>query len=169
MTEKLSKQQRERLRRLVSKTIVLRYTTAESLDYIRHELGVPISERYFFDVKANIKEENLYVMEHYNENMHASILSEFMGRIEGIKVLQEEQWSLYHSADNTRLKSDILVRLADLSKILSQLYELLPDWLNYSTNENELKRINRNKNRKVEPLTGEDLGAIAMNSNEAKF
>ena len=78
MTMKLSKQKRELLRSLVNKTIILRYTTAESLNYIKQELGQSISESYFFEVKSNITEENEYVMEHYGEKMHASLLSEFM-------------------------------------------------------------------------------------------
>jgi hypothetical protein len=66
-------------------------------------------------------------MEHYNENLHASLLSEFMGCIDEIKLLEKEQWAIYHKTDNLRLKSDILMRLADLNMKLQSGYAILPD------------------------------------------
>ena len=99
---KLTKQKRELLRSLVNKTIILRYTTAESLSYIKQELGVSISESYFFEVKANITEENQYIMEHYGEKMHASLLTEFVKKIREMELIQLEQWAIYHKTDDLK-------------------------------------------------------------------
>jgi hypothetical protein len=162
LSNKLTKQQRELLRSLISKTIILRYTTAESLSYIKQELGVSISESYFFEVKANIVEENEYVMEHYGEKMHASLLSEFMKRIREMELCQSEQWAIYHKTDDLKFKADLIMKLAELTIRLEELYNLLPDWINLSKGESPKIRTN------VDPLTGLELNNADF-SREAKF
>lgn len=158
MTSKLSKQQRELLRSLVNKTIILRYTTAESLEYIKQELGVSISESYFFEVKANINEENDYVMEHYGDRMHASLLSEFMKRIREMELIQSEQWDIYRKTDNLKFKSDLLMKLAELTIRLEALYALLPEHID----------LNPKVRTRINPLVGLDKSE-ADHSEEAKF
>lgn len=167
MTGKLTKQKRELLRLLVNKTIILRYTTAESLKYIKQELGVSISESYFFEVKSNITEENEYVMEHYGEKMHASLLSEFMKRIREMELIQSEQWAIYHKTDDLKFKADLLMKLGQITVRLEELYHLLPEWIDLNheqpIKERLTQRIRNQKN--IDPFGERD----ADYSDEAKF
>lgn len=128
------------------------------MNYIKQELGVSISESYFFEVKSNIIEENEHIMEHYGDKMHASLLSEFMKRIREMELIQSEQWAIYHKTIDLKFKADLIMKLAEITIRLEELYALLPDWIDLTPK----RRTN------INPLAGLEK-SDAEYSSDAKF
>ena len=80
------------MKRLIKETILWNYSTVEALRYIIQKLGVPISERYYFDVKAKITEENKEKLRYFKDNKGTIFIEEYMMRIMEIQNYQKDTW-----------------------------------------------------------------------------
>jgi hypothetical protein len=126
MTEKLSKQQREQLKRLVLQCVLLRFTTVEALRYISEKLHVSISRRYYFQIKGKIASETNKQLAYFTENKDAYI-REFYQRISEIEFLQKKMWELYDNNEkDPEFQLGCIKELRMLTMTLVDLYKILP-------------------------------------------
>ena len=127
MTELLKKSQREYLRHLVLDTQLQRFSTQESLDYIYSKLRTRISESYLFRVKRQIIESAGTQLEYLSQSRNAYFASYFE-RINEAYKLQRETYKIYNSStEDDNCKMRCLLQLKELTVLLTDLYNLLPN------------------------------------------
>jgi hypothetical protein len=126
MTELLKKSQREYLRHLVLDTQLQRFSTQESLDYIYSKLRTRISESYLFRVKRQIIESAGNQLEYLSQSRNAYFASYFE-RINETYKLQRETYKIYNSTEDDNCKLRCLLQLKELTVLLTDLYNLLPN------------------------------------------
>ena len=126
MTEKLSKQQREQLKRLVLQCILSRLSTIEALQFVREKLHASISRRYYFQIKGKIASETNKQLAYFTENKDAYI-REFYQRIPEIEFLQKKMWELYDNNEkDPEFQLGCIKELRMLTMTLVDLYKILP-------------------------------------------
>ena len=173
MTEKLSKQQREQLKRLVLQCVLLRFTTVEALRYISKKLHVSISRRYYFQIKEKIASETDKQLAYFTKNKDAYI-HEFYQRILEIEFLQKKMWELYDKNEkDPEFRLDCIKELRMLTMTLVDLYKILPGISGFEfqyESDNNLRVLLRKDNEIS--WTDEERKAFedeANDSGEAKF
>jgi len=173
MTEKLSKEKRDYLKRLVKETILWRYTTVEALNYITQKLGVSISERYYFDVKAKVTEENKEKQQYFEDNRGTIFIEEYMMRIMEMENYQRDTWQLIRKhEDNPAFQLQCYRQLHQLTMTLAELYVNLPDAFGFSKDlQNKIDSRNRNDRlvRRDNKIHFTDSEREGLDSSEAKF
>jgi hypothetical protein len=182
MTEKLSKESRDHLKHLVKETILWNYSTAESLHYIDRKLGISISERYYFNVKQKIVEENNNKLQYYEDNKGTIFLDEYMKRIQEIQYYQKNMWQLHVKSENSpKIQLDCMQQLHQLTVTLAGLYADLPKVMGFSKDlqdEVDSKNAILRRNNRIEWTEAEKEAFAeverrrqwdAEHSKEAKF
>jgi hypothetical protein len=106
-------------------------------------------------------------MEHYGEKMHASLFSEAMKRVREMELIQSEQWALYHKSNDQKFKSDLLMKIGEITIRLEELYHLFVEWIDVNPTDprKELTQKLRSQ-RNIDPFGGR---SDADYSDEAKF
>jgi hypothetical protein len=170
------------LKRFIKETILWNYSTVEVLGYIIQKLGVPISERYYFDVKAKIIEANKEKLRYFEDNKGTIFLDEYMKRIQEIENLQKNMWQLHDKNGNSpKIQINCIHELHQLTMALAGLYTDLPkvmglarDLQDEIDNKNAILRRNNKiefTESEKEALEEEERRRIwdAEHSRDAKF
>ena len=127
MTEKLSKNQREQLKKLVVQCVLSRFSTIEALHYIKERLHVSISERYYYRVKTQIAEDTNKQIAYFTKNKDA-YLYEFYQRILEIEYLEKKMWELFDKNEkDPEFRLGCIKELRMLTMTLVELYNILPN------------------------------------------
>jgi hypothetical protein len=128
MTELLSKNKRQYLKQLIIECQLRRFTTAESLVYIRDKLGVAVSERHYFTIRKQVTQESMEEMNYYQDNKSA-FANLYFEQINEARKSLKEMWSIYHDSDkadwNRQLKC--LSEIREQAAFLNSLYDYIPD------------------------------------------
>jgi hypothetical protein len=126
------------LKRLIKETILWNYSTVEALRYIIQKLGVSISERYYFDVKAKITEANKEKLRYFEDNKGTILIEEYMMRIMEIQNYQRDMWRLIRKHENNpRFQLECYTQLRHLTMTLAELYVNLPEAFGFATDLQE--------------------------------
>ena len=145
MTEKLTKKRRELLRSLVLDCQLRRFTTAESLAFIKDKLGVAISDTYYFRVRKAIVENAAEQLHYYQDNKNAFVATYF-DRIAAGHKIEREIWSTYYESKEEKdrnIQLKCLLYLKEVGVYLNGLFDELPDLagLKFSTPIEEKIRL----------------------------
>jgi hypothetical protein len=118
--------QREHFRHLVLDCIVQRFTTQESLLYVKDKLGSEIGADHFNHVRAELKQDVKKNLTHLQKDRFAYV-REFFDRIEEIRYIQKRLWKLMEdNPDNPILQKSCLSELHQSTISLCNLYDALP-------------------------------------------
>lgn len=125
--------QRQQVRQLVLEADIQRFSTNESLAYIKGKTttyampgGIEISPEYFFQVKRNIHHAVEGRLEHFRKHRTAFI-EEFFKRVDEVNKYQQELWAIFHkNPHNSTLQKDCIKELHQLTVTLTNLYDALP-------------------------------------------
>lgn len=117
---------REHFRHLVLDCIVQRLTTQESLLYIKDKLGSEIGADHFNHVRAQLKRDVKYNLEHLQKDRFAYV-REFFDRVEEIRFIQKRLWKLVEENPGSPiLQKSCLSELHQSTITLCNLYDALP-------------------------------------------
>jgi hypothetical protein len=171
VTEKLSKRQRQQLKRLVLQCILSRLTTVEALQYISEKLQIFISRRYYFQIKRKIASETNKHLVYFTKNKDA-YLREFYQRIVEIEFLQKKMWELYvNNQKDPEFQLDCIKELRMLTTTLVNLYQILPSVTGFEFQYDNNQSVLLRKDNQIN-WTEDERKAFegeANESGEAKF
>jgi hypothetical protein len=173
MTEKLSKQQREQLKRLVLQCVLSRFTTIEALHYIREKLHNSISRRYYFQIKRKLANNTNKQLAYFTENKDA-YLYEFHQCILEIQFLQKKMWELYDNNEkDPKFQLDCIKELRMLTMTLMDRYKILPSIsgfeFQYESDNNQSVLLKKDNEINWTGHEKEAFEDEANDSGEAKF
>ena len=118
--------QKEHFKHLVLDCIVQRFTTQESLQYVKDRLGVEIGGDHFNHVRAQLKQDVKKILKHLQKDRFAYI-REFFDRIEEIRFIQKRLWRMIEdNPDKPILQKSCLSELHQSTITLCNLYDALP-------------------------------------------
>ena len=173
MTEKFTKKQREQLKRLVLECVLSRFTTVEALQYISKKLHVPISRRYYFQIKRSITSDTNKQLAFFTKNKDA-YLYEFYQRIVEIDFLQKKMWELYDNNEkDPEFRLDCIKELRMLTMTLVDLYKILPGIsgfeFQYESDNNQSVLLRKDNEIKWTEDERKAFEEESNDSGEAKF
>jgi hypothetical protein len=172
VTEKLSKRQREQLKRLVLQCVLSRFTTVEALQYIREKLHNSISRRYYFQIKRRIASDTNKQLARYTKNKDA-YLHEFYQRIVEIEFLHKKMWELYDNNEkDPKFRLECIKELRMLTMTLVDLYKILPGITGFEfqyENDNSSVLLRSDNRINWTDTERQALKDEANDSGEAKF
>jgi hypothetical protein len=121
--------QRQQLKQLVLECDVQRFTTEESIAYIKGRMrGETISPEYYYLLKKGIQRGLETRLKHLRENRIAFIEQVFK-RIDEIEKYQKELWAEYHKhPNNPYLRLNCIRELHQLTVTLDGLYKDIPQY-----------------------------------------
>ena len=105
---------------LVMDCVVMRFNEKESLSYLKAH-GHELKRAQFYKIKTKLKNNkestiNRIAIENGFAESH-------LDRINSLRVLEREQWHLFHIEDEPIKKSSILNNIRDLQVYLSSAYD----------------------------------------------
>jgi hypothetical protein len=122
---RLKKHEREKLKQLVADSILNRFTTEETLNYITNVLHVTFKPRYIQLVKQWLREDMQNQFTELRKDKFAYI-HEYLNRINEIKDLQRGNRIMLGQTKDPHLQHRCMVELHALTLSLANLYDLLP-------------------------------------------
>ena len=102
--------------------IIFSFSVPEALQYIEEKLNVPISRRYYFQVKRLLVEEaERWVIRNFKTK--GCYLKFFYNQVDGLKEHQKTMWKLYHDEKiSDKDKIDCMVNMYHI--VLPRVYAL---------------------------------------------
>jgi hypothetical protein len=122
---KLRQAEREKLKQLVTDSILNRLTTEETLDYIERSLKVRFTPRYIQIVKKWLREDMRIEFSQLRADKYAYI-HEYQNRINELKDLQRYGRITLGQTHDEHVRIKCITELHSLSLSLANLYDLLP-------------------------------------------
>ena len=115
------------LKQLVADCLIKRFTTEESLLYLKDKLGVQVEEEEFSYLKGELKRD-IRRNVHYLKRYKYAYIREYLDRIEEIRLIQKRLWSLTeNNPDNPSLQKDCLSELCKSTIALADFYRSIKD------------------------------------------
>jgi hypothetical protein len=130
----------EYIRQLVIESEVQRLSTREALAYIQGKLGRPLAEETYFYHKRGIKKSGTGRLAAMMKSRDA-FLQQYFERIDECKKYQQELWRLMRLSDNDFLKKSCITELREITVILTQLYDLMPQMATVALGFNETRQV----------------------------
>ena len=122
---KLRRREREKLKQLVADSILNRFTTDETIDYIDRVLHVKFKENYIQKVKKWLREDMQEQFCELRRDKFAYI-HEYLNRINELKELQRQNHILLAKSSDANLQHRCMIELHSLTVSLANLYDALP-------------------------------------------
>ena len=97
-------------KQLIADCLIKRFTTEESLLYLKDKLGVQIEEDEFHYLKIELKRDVKRNVQYLRRYEYAYI-REYVDRIEEMRLIQNKLWKLAEGTDNPILQKDCLSEL----------------------------------------------------------
>lgn len=121
MTLRFNYSQRQQLKQLFLECEVQRFTTEESLAFIKVIIKTEISAEYFHIIKRNLRDSVGARLDELRKHRTA-FLSRIFRRTDEIEKLQREHLVLYHkNANNPYLQKELTKELHQLTITLAKL------------------------------------------------
>ena len=122
-----TKQDSNDIEQTVARTIVLRYSWRESLQYIKTQIGFSITEQGYYKVKKRLKGKGREWVQQMQQD-HDSFLSEYRQRYEEmIQTQRDLQYIAIRNKDNNPLAAvKALMGYHQITNDLAALIDLLP-------------------------------------------
>jgi hypothetical protein len=109
-------------KQLIADCLIKRFTTEESLLYLKDKLGVQIEEDEFNFLKVELKRDvkrNVLYLRRYE----FAYIREYLDRIEEMRLIQNRLWKLVEgNSDNPTLQKDCLSELCRSTIALADFY-----------------------------------------------
>jgi hypothetical protein len=148
---KFSDIQKGYLKQFVAECIMNRFTTEESLLYLKDRLGVDLEEDEFDFLKVHLKRDLKRNMEYLRRHEYAYI-QEYFDRIEEMRLISRRLWKLVEeNPHNPILQKDCLSELSKSSIAIAGFYKSIK----------ELEELDQ-----VRPTSKEESEAIGTSSQE---
>lgn len=123
---KLTKLQRDRLRRYVLDGMLMRLSPEENLIYIRSKINLKLSDRYVRHMRNKLKQERLEEYKKLKMQRYDFVL-QYLERIEEIRNLQKKQWDMFNDNEGNVITQQMCLKeLHSLTNSLANLYDILP-------------------------------------------
>jgi hypothetical protein len=108
-------------KQLIADCLIKRFTTEESLLYLKDKLGVQIEEDEFHYLKIELKRDVKRNVQYLRRYEYAYI-REYLDRIEEMRLIQNKLWKLAEGTDNPILQKDCLSELCKSTIALADFY-----------------------------------------------
>jgi hypothetical protein len=108
-------------KQLIADCLIKRFTTEESLLYLKDKLGVQIEEDEFHYLKIELKRDVKRNVQYLRRYEYAYI-REYLDRIEEMRLIQNKLWKLAEGTDNPILQKDCLSELSKSTIALADFY-----------------------------------------------
>lgn len=108
----------EKLYDLITECKIMRLKTEEALAHIRKN-GIKLSERTYRRYKKELEEKTQETMLMEGEQIRDS---EYLQRLNTLKKIEHEYWSLYHGTKNESLKAKLLHSILEVQDPLAKYY-----------------------------------------------
>ena len=108
-------------KQLIADCLIKRFTTEESLLYLKDKLGVQIEEDEFHYLKVELKRDVKRNVQYLRRYEYAYI-REYLDRIEEMRLIQSKLWKLAEGTDNPILQKDCLSELSKSTIALADFY-----------------------------------------------
>ena len=108
-------------KQLIADCLIKRFTTEESLLYLKDKLGVQIEEDEFHYLKVELKRDVKRNVQYLRRYEYAYI-REYLDRIEEMRLIQNKLWKLAEGTDNPILQKDCLSELCKSTIALADFY-----------------------------------------------
>jgi hypothetical protein len=109
-------------KQLIADCLIKRFTTEESLLYLKDKLGVQIEEDEFHYLKVELKRDVKRNVQYLRRYEYAYI-REYLDRIEEMRLIQNKLWKLVEgNSDNPILQKDCLSELCKSTIALADFY-----------------------------------------------
>jgi hypothetical protein len=109
-------------KQLIADCLIKRFTTEESLLYLKDKLGVQIEEDEFHYLKVELKRDVKRNVQYLRRYEYAYI-REYLDRIEEMRLIQNRLWKLVEgNSDNPILQKDCLSELCKSTIALADFY-----------------------------------------------
>jgi hypothetical protein len=126
-SSKFTEMQKGNFKQFVADCLIKRFTTEESLLYLKDKLGVQIEEDEFNYLKAELKRD-IKRNVHYLRRYEYAYIREYLDRIDEMRLIQKRLWSLIDdNPDNPILQKDCLSELSNSTMVLADFYRSIKE------------------------------------------
>jgi hypothetical protein len=121
-TSTITRQDKEKVFNLVSKTMALGFTTQESLSFINERLDHPISRSHYFRIKGKVNELNHETAKAYVVGHADPYLGDLFRQVNELETLKVEHLRLHETENlDVKTRSDLIIKSFELTKSVLEL------------------------------------------------
>jgi hypothetical protein len=114
-------------KQFIADCLIKRFTTEESLLYLKDKLGVQVEEDEFNYLKVELKRD-IKRNVHYLRRYEYAYIREYLDRIEEMRLIQKRLWNLIEgNPDNPTLQKDCLSELSKSTIALADFYRSIKE------------------------------------------
>ena len=126
MAARLTKTQRQKLKRLILIGDMHRYTEAETLQFIRESLGYEVSRETLYQIKRENKQDAISWLSKMRENKKYSYIAEFKKQVDKFEQYEAMFFHLYDTTKSEFVKLKCVEDMLRTNIALVNMYNLLP-------------------------------------------